>query len=56
MKARVSQTPAVVTGATTAKLERTGNVRWLKSGTWYQDADSVTVCFDLPKGRSTVAI
>jgi len=56
VKARASQTPVLVTGATTGKIERIGNVRWLKSNTWYQDADRVIVCFDLPKGRSTVTI
>ena len=56
VKARASQTPAVATDATTRKLEQVGNMQWLKSNTWYQDDDSVTVCFDLPKGRSTVTI
>jgi len=46
----------VATDATTRKLEQVGNMQWLKNNTWYQDDDSVTVCFDLPKGRSTVTI
>jgi hypothetical protein len=28
----------------------------LKSGTWHSDGTDITVCFDLPKGKSTLDI
>jgi hypothetical protein len=28
----------------------------LESGTWHADAQNVTVCFDLPKGKSRLEL
>jgi hypothetical protein len=41
---------------TVVKLEPVQNASGLKSGTWHQDAGNTMICFDLPKGQSTVQI
>jgi hypothetical protein len=28
----------------------------LKSGTWHRDGPSLTICFDLPKGATTLEL
>jgi len=54
LKAQPSQTPVVAIAGTTGKLERVGKALWLKNNTWCQDPDGITLCFDLPKGKSSV--
>lgn len=56
LKGRVSQTPVVRAGGSTTPLEKVARRLHLKRGTWYQEDGNVTVCFDLPKGQSTVSI
>ena len=51
-----TQPPAVVTGGAINRLKAVQNPLWLKSGTWHQDADGMTICFDLPKGRSSIEV
>jgi hypothetical protein len=53
---RPSQTPALAAGGVTTPLEETRTKPWLKSGRWHQEDDAVIVCFDLPKGASTLTI
>ncbi|HSV99338.1 MAG TPA: hypothetical protein VLI39_04140 [Sedimentisphaerales bacterium] len=48
--------PSVSAGGTVAKLERVQNPLWLKSGSWHQTGDNMTICFDLPKGRSVIEV
>jgi len=39
-----------------AELSRVTAPLQLKSGTWYADGSNITVCFDLPKGKSTLDV
>ena len=36
------------------ELRRVNSLLALESGTWHQEDKDVTVCFDLPKGRSFI--
>lgn len=56
MKAAGPQPPSVSGAGTTAKMERVQNLLSLRSGTWHQAAGDVTICFDLPKGRSVIEV
>jgi len=56
VKGNVSRTPAVRGNGSAVALEKVAQKLWLKSGTWCEDDGSVMMCFDLPKGQSTVAI
>ena len=51
-----SQAPVIATNGIVMKPEKVQSRLWLKSGTWHQDDEGATVCFDLPKGRSVVEI
>jgi hypothetical protein len=53
---RPSKTPTLTIGGTTMPLEATGNPLWLKSQRWHAGDDGAVICFDLPKGTSTLAI
>ncbi len=48
--------PSVSLGTTPAALEKASNHLSLKSGSWHQAAGHVTICFDLPKGRSMIEV
>jgi len=48
--------PSVSMGTTPAVLEKASNQLSLKSGSWHQAAGDVTICFDLPKGRSVIEV
>jgi len=48
--------PSVSLGTTPAALEKASNHLSLKSGSWHQTAGDVTICFDLPKGRSVIEV
>jgi hypothetical protein len=37
-------------------LRRVNKLLQLQSGTWHADGQNVTLCFDLPKGRSIVEV
>lgn len=51
-----SQPLAVMANGNAARLEKVQTPLWLKSGTWYQNADGMIACFDLPKGQSVVTM
>jgi hypothetical protein len=51
-----SQSPPTLTLAgQRAELRRVTAPLQLKSGTWHSDGSNITVCFDLPKGKSTLS-
>jgi len=56
LKAGGLQPPSVSVGGTVIRLERVLNPLWLKSGSWHPSNGDVTICFDLPKGRSVVEV
>jgi hypothetical protein len=39
-----------------ADLRRVTTLLQLKSGTWYSNGSDLTVCFNLPKGKSSLNI
>jgi hypothetical protein len=51
-----SQPPTIVARGAVAKLEEVQKPLWLKSGTWCRHAAGTTICFDLPKGQSTIQL
>jgi len=52
-----SQAPPMLTLAgKRAELSRVTALLQLKSGTWHSDGSDIMVCFDLPKGKSTLDI
>jgi len=56
VKGKISKAPVVEHDGSKVALERVGRRLWLKSGTWYEDDEGAVMCFDLAKGRSTIAI
>ena len=56
VKGKASQPPVVENNGATMVLEKVGQALGLRSGTWCEGDDGVTMCFDLAKGRSTVVI
>lgn len=38
------------------KLEKVSNSRGLESGTWMRKKQEIVICFDLPKGRSSLSM
>jgi hypothetical protein len=52
-----SQTPPRLTLAgSSAELRRVTAPLQLQSGTWHSDGSDIMVCFDLPKGKSTLEV
>jgi len=51
---RASAAPRLIADGSLAALRRAGGALQLKSGTWHADQTGVNVCFDLPKGISTL--
>jgi len=45
---------ALTAGKVRTELKEVAKLSELKNGTWLKEKDSVTVCFDLPKGLSAV--
>ena len=56
LKAAQQGIPKLAVSASPVKLEQVNRPLQLKSGTWHADAGNITVCFDLPKGKSTLEI
>jgi hypothetical protein len=56
LKGRAAQPPAVRSNGSPLAFEKVAQKLWLKSGTWCEDDGNVMLCFDLPKGQSTVAL
>jgi len=55
-KAGSQGAPTLIAGANRADLRRVTAPLQLKSQTWHADGAEVTACFDLPKGKSTLAL
>ena len=49
-----SRLPTTVANGIITKLEKVQSPLSLRSGTWHQDDTGITICFDLPKGRSAL--
>ena len=56
LKAAQQAIPKLNLNAGPVKLSRVNKPLQLKSGAWHADDDNITVCFDLPKGKSTLEI
>jgi hypothetical protein len=55
-KASPAAAPRLTVGADRAELRRVTAPLQLKSRTWHADGPEITLCFDLPKGRSTLEL
>ena len=55
-KAEPTASPRLTVGAERAELSRVSTSLQLKSQTWHADGPQLTVCFDLPKGKSTIEL
>ncbi|MHC4430381.1 MAG: hypothetical protein ACYTBS_00940 [Planctomycetota bacterium] len=53
-KARETASPRLTVGTERVELRRVRAPLQLKSQSWHADGPEVTVCFDLPKGKSTL--
>jgi hypothetical protein len=53
-KTKASKPPLLTVGGKPVPLQRVNAPLQLKSGTWHTESQNVTICFDLPKGKSTV--
>ncbi|MBL7152179.1 MAG: twin-arginine translocation signal domain-containing protein [Phycisphaerae bacterium] len=56
LKTSASGSPKLAVNASPIKLEQVNRPLQLKSGTWHDDDGNITVCFDLPKGKSTLEL
>jgi len=56
LKSFASGIPKLAVNATPVKLNRVKKPLLLKTGTWHADDGNITVCFDLPKGKSTLEL
>jgi hypothetical protein len=54
LSARENAAPRLVAAGQPRPLQEVNRALDLRSGTWLRQADSVTVCFDLPQGASRV--
>jgi hypothetical protein len=48
--------PKLIANGQPIQLRRVKGLLQLESGTWHADGQDVTVCFDLPKGKSTLDV
>ena len=48
--------PKLIANGQPVQLRRVKGLLQLESGTWHVDGQDVTVCFDLPKGKSTLNV
>ncbi len=55
-KANSVTAPRLTVGADRAELRRVTAPLQLKSQTWHAEGPEVTLCFDLPKGKSTLEL
>ncbi len=53
-KARATAAPRLTVGADRAELRRVTAPLQLKSQTWHAEGEQVTLCFNLPRGKSTL--
>ena len=55
-KAGSSNVPKLLVKNQPVQLRKVQQPLQLETGTWHTDAQNVTVCFDLPKGKSTLQV
>ncbi|MDH4239939.1 MAG: hypothetical protein OEW48_10290 [Phycisphaerae bacterium] len=51
-----SNVPKLVTNGQPVQLRKIKRLLQLETGTWHTDAKNITVCFDLPKGKSILGV
>jgi len=56
LKSSTSGIPKLSAEASPIKLNRVNKPLQVKTGTWHRDDGNITVCFDLPKGKSTLEV
>ncbi len=56
VEGRLSQPPRIEAGGIATTLDKVAQPLWLKGGAWHQADTAATLCFDLPKGQTTVTI
>ena len=56
LKTSASAIPKLAANAAPVKLKRVNKPLQLTTGTWHADNGSITVCFDLPKGKATLEV
>jgi len=56
IKTNSPDTPKLQVKERRVQMRRAKELLQLESGTWYADGQNVTVCFDLPKGKSTLEV
>jgi hypothetical protein len=56
VKSSPQNVPKLTTNNQPTQLQQVNDPLRLKSGTWHADGQNVTVCFDLPKGKSTLQV
>ncbi|MHC4119506.1 MAG: twin-arginine translocation signal domain-containing protein [Planctomycetota bacterium] len=55
-KARPTAEPRLTVGADRAQLRRVTTLLQLETRSWHDDGEQVTLCFDLPRGKSTLSL
>jgi len=55
-KTNSQKAPQLVAGGKPVQLRKVQKLLQLETGTWHTDAQNITVCFDLPKGKSTLDV
>ncbi len=48
--------PVIHRGGRKKQLKQVANTKLLEAGTWTKETNGVIACFDLPKGKSTLAL
>jgi hypothetical protein len=56
IKTNSSNVPKLIVNGNPIQLQRVNQLLRLESQTWHVDGRNVTVCFDLPKGKSTLGV
>ena len=56
LKTQTPQPPRLSTNGATSVLAETQDPASLRSGAWHRRGDDLTICFDLPKGRSVAEV
>jgi hypothetical protein len=51
-----SNVPKLLVKGQPVQLKQVKKILQLETGTWHADAQNITVCFDLPKGKSTLEV
>ncbi|MBA7636834.1 hypothetical protein ES703_44462 [subsurface metagenome] len=56
IKTNLPNAPRLTVNGHPVQLRRAKGLLQLESGTWHADGQNTTVCFDLPKGKSTLEV